>query len=175
MSAYLRAVFPPADLKRLRFRGGWSGLPIFAIMTLVYPLSLQQADWVELSQHLTWIAVMGLILGTIVGNAYKFTTTGSVTAGAEIHGNRVYFRVTDTGVGIPPEARGVIFEEFRQIDGSETRRYGGSGLGLTLARQLARIMGGDIDVDSTPGAGSTFIVDLPLEQPGSGTQSSAGT
>lgn len=115
------------------------------------------------------------LLGTIVGNAYKFTTTGSVTAGAEIHGNRVFFRVSDTGIGIPPEARGVIFEEFRQIDGSETRRYGGSGLGLTLARQLARIMGGDIDVDSTPGAGSTFIVDLPLEQPGSGTQSTAST
>jgi hypothetical protein len=82
----------------------------------------------------------------------------------------VLFRVTDTGIGIPPEARGVIFEEFRQVDGSQTRRFGGSGLGLTLARRLARIMGGDIDVDSTPGAGSTFIVDLPLEQPGSGAQ-----
>ena len=64
----LRALLPPIDLRRLRFRGGWSGLPIFAIMTLVYPLSLQQADWVELSQHLTWIALAGLLLGTIVGN-----------------------------------------------------------------------------------------------------------
>jgi signal transduction histidine kinase len=115
------------------------------------------------------------LLGTIVGNAYKFTATGSVIAGAEIHGNRVVFRVSDTGIGIPPEARGVIFDEFRQVDGSQTRRYGGSGLGLTLARQLARIMGGDIDVNSTPGAGSTFIVDLPVDQRESGSQPAAGT
>ena len=106
------------------------------------------------------------LLGTIVGNAYKFTATGSVTAGAEVHGNRVFFRVTDTGIGIPAEARRIIFDEFRQVDGSHTRKYGGSGLGLTLARQLARIMGGDIDVDSTPGAGSTFIVDLPVDHDG---------
>jgi signal transduction histidine kinase len=105
------------------------------------------------------------LLGTIVSNAYKFTSTGSVTAGAEVQGNRVFFRVSDTGIGIPADARRVIFDEFRQVDGSHTRRYGGSGLGLTLARQLARIMGGDIDVDSTPGTGSTFIVDLPVDQP----------
>jgi signal transduction histidine kinase len=109
------------------------------------------------------------LLGTIVGNAYKFTPTGTVTADAEIHGSRVLFRVTDTGIGIPDEARRVIFEEFRQADGSNTRRYGGSGLGLTLARQLARIMGGDIDVDSIPGAGSTFTVVLPVNQPGAAT------
>jgi transglutaminase-like putative cysteine protease len=69
VSAYVNAVFPPIDLKRLRFRGGWSGLPIFAIMTLVYPLSLQQADWVELSDQFTWIAIAGILLGTLVGNA----------------------------------------------------------------------------------------------------------
>ena len=108
------------------------------------------------------------LLGTIVGNAYKFTANGSVTAAAEVQGNRVFFRVTDTGIGIPPEARRIIFDEFRQVDGSHTRRYGGSGLGLTLARQLARIMGGDIEVDSTPGAGSTFTVDLPVEHSGPG-------
>ena len=106
------------------------------------------------------------LLGTIVGNAYKFTSAGSVTAGAEIRGNRVFFRVSDTGIGIPNEARRMIFDEFRQVDGSHTRRYGGSGLGLTLARQLARIMGGDIDVDSEPGFGSTFVIDLPVDQPG---------
>jgi signal transduction histidine kinase len=78
--------------------------------------------------------------------------------------------VTDTGIGIPADARRIIFDEFRQVDGSHTRRYGGSGLGLTLARQLARIMGGDIDVDSTPGAGSTFIVDLPVDHDGAPTK-----
>ena len=104
------------------------------------------------------------LLGTIVGNAYKFTSTGTVTAGAELRGNRVLFHVTDTGIGIPPEAHGTIFEEFRQLDGSNTRMYGGSGLGLTLARQLARLMGGDIEVSSAPGSGSTFTVDLPIDQ-----------
>ncbi len=106
------------------------------------------------------------LLGTLVGNAYKFTHAGVVTAGAEVHGNRVFVRVIDTGIGIPADAQRVIFEEFRQVDGSVTRRYGGSGLGLTLARQLARLLGGDIEVDSTPGTGSTFTVDLPLGQPG---------
>jgi len=69
MSAYLRAILPPIDLRRARFRGGWSGLPIFAIMTLVYPLSLQQADWVELSTQFSWIAILGIVLGTLIGNA----------------------------------------------------------------------------------------------------------
>ena len=114
------------------------------------------------------------LLGTVVSNAYKFTSSGTVIGRADIHGSRVFFRVSDTGIGIPVEARRLIFEEFRQVDGSNTRRYGGSGLGLTLARQLARIMGGDIDVDSTPGMGSTFTIDLPVEQPGT-EQQSAGT
>jgi signal transduction histidine kinase len=108
------------------------------------------------------------LLGTIVGNAYKFTSSGTVTVGAEVRGNRVFFRVSDTGIGIPADAHRLIFDEFRQIDGSNTRRYGGSGLGLTLARQLARIMGGDIDVLSTPGEGATFIVDLPVDHPSAG-------
>ena len=105
------------------------------------------------------------LLGTIVGNAYKFTPKGTVTAGAEMRGNRVFIHVTDTGIGIPAEAHGIIFDEFRQLDGSHTRKYGGSGLGLTLARQLARIMGGDIEVSSTPGSGSTFTIDLPVDHP----------
>lgn len=103
------------------------------------------------------------LLGTIVGNAYKFTPSGAVTAGAEVRGNRVVFRVTDTGIGIPADAHAIIFDEFRQLDGSHTRKYGGSGLGLPLARQLARLMGGDIEVSSTPGLGSTFTVDLPVD------------
>ena len=114
------------------------------------------------------------LLGTVVSNAYKFTSEGTVIGRADIQGSRVFFRVSDTGVGIPIEARRMIFDEFRQVDGSNTRRYGGSGLGLTLARQLARIMGGDIDVDSTPGMGSTFIIDLPVEQSGTAPQP-AGT
>ena len=69
MTQALRALFPPIDIRRLRFRAGWSGLPIFVIMALVYPLSLQQADWVELSKHFTQIAIAAIVLGTLVGNS----------------------------------------------------------------------------------------------------------
>ncbi len=69
MSALLRALFPPLDLRRLRFRGGWSGLPIFVILMLVYPLSLEQADWVEVSSQFPLIAIAAMIVGTVVGNA----------------------------------------------------------------------------------------------------------
>jgi signal transduction histidine kinase len=75
----------------------------------------------------------------------------------------VVYRVEDTGIGIPEEMHQQVFDEFRQVDGSTTRRYGGSGLGLSLARRLAQVLGGDIFVDSVPGEGSTFRVELPLE------------
>lgn len=103
------------------------------------------------------------ILSSLLGNAYKFTTKGEIVASVGVQGDHVIFRVRDSGIGIPPDALGLIFEEFRQVDGSETRRFSGSGLGLTLARQMARILGGDITVDSVPGEGSTFTVELPLD------------
>jgi signal transduction histidine kinase len=77
--------------------------------------------------------------------------------------DRVIYRVEDTGIGIPEEMHQQVFDEFRQVDGSTTRRYGGSGLGLSLARRLAQVLGGDIFVDSVQGHGSTFRVELPLE------------
>ena len=76
--------------------------------------------------------------------------------------DRVRYTVQDSGIGIPKDAEGYIFEEFRQLDGTTTRRYGGSGLGLTLARRFARLLGGDILLESVEGRGTTFIVDLPL-------------
>jgi len=81
MSPELRALFPPLDLRRLRFRGGWSGLPIFVIMTLVYPLSLQQADWVELSSHFVNVAIVAIALGTLLGNG-RLRPLSAVAAGA---------------------------------------------------------------------------------------------
>src|SRR5262249_10340605 len=72
--------------------------------------------------------------------------------------------VTDTGIGIPPHALDLIFEEFRQVDGSSSRAYKGSGLGLAITRNLVRIMDGTIDVSSELGKGSTFTVILPMQE-----------
>jgi signal transduction histidine kinase len=103
------------------------------------------------------------ILGTLLANAYKFTARGEVRASVDVRGGRVSYAVRDTGIGIPAEAHEVVFDEFRQLDGSTTRRYGGSGLGLALARRLARFLGGDITLESAPGEGSCFTADFPLE------------
>jgi signal transduction histidine kinase len=105
------------------------------------------------------------ILVSLLSNAYKFTARGEVVASVELRGDRVVFRVRDTGIGISADEQKLVFDEFRQVDGSETRRYGGSGLGLTLARQLARALGGDIELESVPQEGSIFSVELPVEIP----------
>ncbi len=94
-------------------------------------------------------------------NAVKFTSTGSITLRsrlleADAQGALVRFEVADTGIGITPEARLRLFEPFAQADASITRSHGGTGLGLAITRRLARMMGGDADVDSAPGVGSTF-------------------
>jgi signal transduction histidine kinase len=102
------------------------------------------------------------ILGSLLSNAYKFTHEGEVRIELEVLEDRVIYSVQDTGIGIAPEAQRFVFDEFRQVDGSMTRRYGGSGLGLALARRLARLLGGDIVLVSTPGVGSTFRVEIPL-------------
>jgi signal transduction histidine kinase len=103
------------------------------------------------------------MLVALLSNAYKFTPSGEVRLSVSVHDDRVVYRVEDTGIGIPEELQQLVFDEFRQVDGSTTRRYGGSGLGLSLARGLARLLGGEIFVDSMPGQGSTFRVELPLE------------
>lgn len=103
------------------------------------------------------------ILVSLLRNAYKFTQRGEVEVGVSLAGDRVQYRIADTGIGVPAESRAMVFEEFRQVDGSATRRYGGSGLGLALARRLSRVLGGDVEIDSAPGSGTTFTVSLPLE------------
>jgi two-component system, sensor histidine kinase and response regulator len=112
---------------------------------------------------------LGQVLTNLVGNAIKFTEQGSVlirVAGVEETAERVSMRfdVTDTGVGISPEAQTRIFEEFAQADGSTTRKHGGSGLGLAISKQLVEMMGGTIHVESALGAGSTFWFTASFEK-----------
>jgi signal transduction histidine kinase len=103
------------------------------------------------------------ILGNLLSNAVKFTPRGEIMASIEVVNARARYHVRDTGIGIPPDAQEMVFDEFRQVDGSVTRRYGGSGLGLAIARRLANLLGGEISLESEPGRGSTFTLDLPLE------------
>ena len=103
------------------------------------------------------------VLVNLVGNAIKFTEIGSVTIRAALvqeEGQEplLEFRVTDTGIGIPKKKLETIFQPFSQADTSVTRKFGGTGLGLTISRRLTRMLGGDLTVESTPGKGSTFIV-----------------
>jgi signal transduction histidine kinase len=101
------------------------------------------------------------IVAALLGNAFKFTEQGQVRVTVRDLGARVAFEVSDTGVGISESAQRFVFDEFRQEDGSATRRYGGSGLGLALARRLARLLGGDVQLSSARGKGSTFIAEIP--------------
>jgi len=101
------------------------------------------------------------ILQNIMANAVKFTDTGSVTVSAESSSGMVSVRIDDTGIGIVEKDLPYIFDEFRQVDGSSARRHEGTGLGLAIARKAARMLGGNIAVQSSPGKGSAFILTLP--------------
>ena len=104
------------------------------------------------------------ILQNLVSNAVKFTERGSVRISIDHDGQGLTLKVADTGLGIPLGHQARIFESFAQADASTTRRYGGSGLGLTICKALVDLMGGEIALDSAPGRGATFIVRLPLER-----------
>jgi signal transduction histidine kinase len=106
-------------------------------------------------------AKLRIIILNLLSNAAKFTTTGRIEIVAKADPDAVTLAVHDTGIGIAPEHHERIFESFRQVDGSDRRRHGGTGIGLPIARKLARLMGGDIAVASQPGRGSTFSIHLP--------------
>lgn len=128
-------------------------------------LALQiEADALAPSQLVVDSQRLQQILKNLLANAVKFTEHGKVSLHVRAAGNgRIRFEVCDTGIGIAREQLDVIFEAFRQADGSTRRRYGGTGLGLSISRDLAERMGGQIQVDSEPGRGSCFILELPLQ------------
>jgi signal transduction histidine kinase len=104
----------------------------------------------------------------LLSNACKFTEDGEVTltVSEDTEGGRpwIRWRVRDTGIGIPPEAAGKLFQSFSQVDASSTRKYGGTGLGLAISQRLCQLMGGNITLESIPGTGSEFTIHLPLPE-----------
>ena len=120
---------------------------------------------------------LGQVLKNLLSNAFKFTHDGGVTLSigypvdrtgspqrraARAPSSVIAFSVIDTGVGIPDDKLNLIFEAFQQADGTTSRKYGGTGLGLSISREIARLLGGEIQVDSTVGQGSRFSLFLPL-------------
>jgi CheY-like chemotaxis protein len=143
-------------LQVLRGRAHEKDLSIACVMGPLIPLRVM-GDPTRLRQ----------VLFNLIGNAIKFTKHGGITidiqqvacAGQEIH---LRFNVQDTGIGIPAEQLGKIFEAFAQADISTTRQYGGTGLGLTITQRLVNLMGGQLSVNSQPGSGSSFAFNLPF-------------
>jgi len=103
------------------------------------------------------------ILRNFISNALKFTTRGEVRVSAQLLGSdQVRFAVSDTGIGIAPELLGGLFEDFAQVDSPLQKRLRGTGLGLSLCKRFAALLGGQVGVESTPGRGSCFFVILPM-------------
>lgn len=106
------------------------------------------------------------ILRNFISNALKFTPRGEIRVSAHLEdGDRVRFAVSDTGIGIPAELQDSLFEDFTQVDSPLQKRLRGTGLGLSLCRQFAHLLGGEVGVTSAPGMGSVFHVVLPLKLP----------
>lgn len=138
------------------------------IMATAHPLAQEKnlALYLELTDDVQQVEAdrtrLRQVLWNIMGNAIKFTEKGSVTLGMEIEKNELLVSIRDTGIGIKPEDISIVFEQFRQIDGSLNRRAGGTGLGMPITKKLIEIHGGRIWIDSILGVGSTFWFTIPL-------------
>ena len=121
------------------------------------PAAAPDARWLGDAERI------GQILDNLVANAIRFTPKGEVNVVLSTAGDRLRFDVVDTGPGVPENRREAIFEPFTQADGTATRRHGGAGLGLSMAARLAEAMGGILTLESTPGKGCIFRLELPAE------------
>ncbi|WP_158747171.1 response regulator [Acidisphaera sp. L21] len=123
----------------------------------------------ELADHLgtmhSDVVKIRQCLFNLVSNAAKFTENGEIILGVKREGDWMEFRVTDSGIGMTEEQVGRLFQRFEQADGSTTRNFGGTGLGLALTRAFCRLLGGDVTVESTIGHGTTFTLRLPASLP----------
>jgi signal transduction histidine kinase/CheY-like chemotaxis protein len=128
------------------------GKPIQIRSTFPDILPLVNADGMRVRQ----------IILNLMSNAVKFTESGSITVSAEVVNDFVHISVTDTGIGIPQEAQAVIFDRFEQAERDTERKFGGTGLGLDISKQLSLMHGGDLTVRSEAGKGSTFTLTLPV-------------
>lgn len=124
-------------------------------------ISLQFTSTAEVVPLVTDPGKFRQIVTNLLGNALKFTESGGVELALDMRDSVIELRVRDTGCGIPPDRIEDMFAPFTQLDGSTTRAKGGTGLGLTVARRLARLMGGDLTAKSKPRGGSTFTLHLP--------------
>jgi len=124
-------------------------------------VELQWINGLPKEPFLTDVRRLTVVVRNLVGNALKFTERGWVRVEAQSEGGAFVLRVADTGIGIRREDQETIFEMFRQADGSDTRRFGGTGLGLYIVRRFTEQLGGNVTLESIPEQGSTFTVVLP--------------
>ena len=153
------------------------------VVKTIEPLAAKRGNRIQVDCDRVSAAVRGdqmrfrQVLLNLVSNSNKFTENGAITIRAERRSELgrewITVAVADTGIGMSSEELGRLFQEFSQADASTTRRYGGTGLGLAISRRLCRLMGGDIDVTSAPGEGSTFTVRLPSAAADADIESSA--
>jgi len=158
-SGHLQARPEPLDLRQTVNAAFQMFIPQVENTALSYDCQMDSTLplWIHADRHR-----LVQILVNLLGNAIKFTHQGGVTLHVQQQGERLEFRVSDTGIGLTAQQQARVFERYSQADLTTQSHYGGNGLGLTISEQLARMMGGALSVQSQPGRGSCFMLSLPL-------------